>query len=686
MVVAAPTPRQTRFTPKKQGFFSGLPKPPALVHDAVEGFCHVNPSSYLLIRDPLGGESATRLVAGQRLTLGRAPTNHVVIHDERASRLHAEIIPTPTGWSIRDLASRNGTFLGKSPLDVERVLAPGDVFSIGRLEITFCQGDPPSTLIGTAELEATSPARSADQKRWHATITHRRTHSRLLDAIGNTSEIIPRVGRAAAELCRLAFALGKAADARAIARLALDSTIQGVEAARGAVFLPAGIAGGQSTSAPAGLEPFATTPADWHDAATRLAGVITTVLETDEALLACDARPTDGSTTLSAPIRTGGRAIGAMHVEMPHSGREATPDDLEFMMAVCDAVGVAIENLSAREILSSRLASTADENERLKRRLGEESRMVGESPVLDAIKGQIARVAATKATVLVRGESGVGKELVARAIHDGSDRRNGPFVCMNCAALSETLLESELFGHEKGAFTGATERKAGKFETAHKGTLMLDEIGEMSPAIQAKFLRVLEGHPFERVGGSNRVQVDVRVVAATNRDLEQAVAAGEFRRDLYFRLKVVEIFVPPLRKRPEDIEPLARHYLQRFAAEAGRRVRDFAPEALHALQAYHWPGNIRELRNVIERAVVLSTDEVIAADELALSQLSSPGDTGRKSGERAAPFVPLTLDELEQRHVQATLAAVGGNKTKAATMLGIERSTLDRKLARWAKA
>jgi len=295
-------------------------------------------------------------------------------------------------------------------------------------------------------------------------------------------------------------------------------------------------------------------------------------------------------------------------------------------------------------------------------------------------------VAATKATVLVRGESGVGKELVARAIHDASDRHNGPFVCMNCAALSETLLESELFGHEKGAFTGATERKAGKFETANKGTLMLDEIGEMSPAIQAKFLRVLEGHPFERVGGSNRVQVDVRVVAATNRDLEQAVAAGEFRRDLYFRLKVVEILVPPLRKRPEDIEPLARHYLQRFATEASRRVRDFTPDALEALRAYHWPGNIRELRNVIERAVVLSTDDMIDVHELSLSQLSSPGETARRASDRAAPFVPLTLDEMEQRHVQATLTAVGGNKTKAATMLGIERSTLDRKLARWAKA
>ncbi|MEI6241311.1 MAG: sigma 54-interacting transcriptional regulator [Planctomycetia bacterium] len=644
-------------------------------------------SSYLLIRDPLGGETATRLVAGQRLTLGRAPTNHVVIHDERASRLHAEIIPTAAGWSVRDLASRNGTFFGQSPLDAERLLTPGDVFSIGRLEIMFCHGDPPSTLGGTAELEGTSPAAaSAGFERWQATITHRRTRSRLLDVIDGADEIVPRVGRAAAELCRLAFALGRAADASAIARLALDSAMQGVEAARGAVFLPAGIAGGQPGSAAATLEPLATTPPDWTDVSGRLDGVITTVMHTDEALLACDAHPADGSTSLSAPIRAAGRAIGVMHVELPATAREATPDDLEFMMAVCDALGVALENLSAREILSSRLASTADENERLKRRLGEESRMVGASPVLEAIKGQIARVAGTRATILVRGESGVGKELAARAIHDASDRRNGPFVCMNCAALSETLLESELFGHEKGAFTGATERKAGKFETAHKGTLMLDEIGEMSPAIQAKFLRVLEGHPFERVGGSNRVQVDVRVVAATNRDLEQAVAAGEFRRDLYFRLKVVEIIVPPLRKRPEDIEPLARHYLRRFATEAGRRVHDFTPTALEALRGYHWPGNIRELRNVVERAVVLSTDEMIDAHELALSQLSSAGETGRKSGERSLPFVPLTLDELEQKHVQATLAAVGGNKTKAATMLGIERSTLDRKLARWAKA
>jgi Nif-specific regulatory protein len=310
--------------------------------------------------------------------------------------------------------------------------------------------------------------------------------------------------------------------------------------------------------------------------------------------------------------------------------------------------------------------------------------LVGESPALWALRDRLAFVAPRPGHVLVLGPSGVGKELVARAIHDASGRRDAPFVCMNCAALTETLLESELFGHEKGAFTGATERKAGKFEAAHKGTLFLDEIGEMSPAIQAKFLRVLEGHPFERVGGSARVQVDVRVVAATNRDLEDAVTAGEFRRDLYFRLKVVEILVPPLRKRPEDVETLATHFFQRFAPEAGRRLLGFTPEALAAMRAYHWPGNIRELRNCIERAVVLSQDEWINANDLALSQLASPGDTGVAPAGRPAPFTPTSLDEMERKHVLATLEAVGGNKTKAATILGIERSTLDRKLARWA--
>ena len=354
-------------------------------------------------------------------------------------------------------------------------------------------------------------------------------------------------------------------------------------------------------------------------------------------------------------------------------------------MAVCDAVGVAVENIAARSELTTKLATAADENAWLKQRLGEESRMVGESPQLAAIVEQIKRVATTKAIVLVRGERGAGEELVARALHDASDRVGKPFICLNCAALSETLLDSELFGHEKGAFTGATERKAGKFEAADGGTLVLDEIGEMSPAIQAKFLRVLEGHPFERVGGSKRIRVDVRVVAATNRNLEEAVSSGDFRRDLYFRLKVVEILVPPLRKRRADIEPLARHFLARFAGETGRRVRDFTPAALEALKTYDWPGNIREMRNVIERAVVLSHRDLIDRSELALSQLPTPGDTGRHPLETRPAYKPESLEDVEKRHILATIEAASGNKTKAASILGIERSTLDRKLARWAK-
>lgn len=656
-----------------------------------------SPITFLLIRDPVAGQSVVPLVLGQRVTLGRAPTNRVVIHDEQASRFHAEVSSAASGWSIRDLNSRNGTVVCGESLSSDRMLVAGDTVAIGRVEIVVGEGEPPvdptdgaDVLGGTATGEM-----PADVEAWQASITHRRGRSRLLDDIREAAGTAPRVGRAAAELCRLAFALGRAHDLKSVASLALESAAQGAAAARGVVLLPEPISerSGASRQNTAGLASelvlAAVLPAEGGPTPVT-PGAIAAVLGTDEAVLAravsTDAVSTDGGhvATISAPIRVGGQAVGVLHLEVDAKHHEATPDDLEFVMAVCDALGLAIDNLAAREMLSSRLARSTDENEQLRRRLGQESQMIGASPSLQHIVGQIERVAATRATVLIRGESGAGKELVARAIHEASGRRTAPFVCMNCAALSETLLESELFGHEKGAFTGATDRKMGKFEAAHKGTLFLDEIGEMSPAIQAKFLRVLEGHPFERVGGSARVQVDVRVVAATNRHLEEAVAAGEFRRDLYFRLKVVEILVPPLRKRPEDIETLALHFLKRFAAEAGRRVRGFTPEALAAMQAYHWPGNIRELRNSVERAVVLSQDEWIDAHELALSHLSSAGDTGRiPSG--PAPFTPTTLDEMERKHVLATLEAVGGNKTKAAAILGIERSTLDRKMARWAK-
>ncbi|MEI6506128.1 MAG: sigma 54-interacting transcriptional regulator [Planctomycetota bacterium] len=646
------------------------------------------PHAHLHVVDPVAGESVVRLGPGTLITLGRAPTNDIVLHDERASRVHAEIRAGDGGWIIRDLQSRNGTTVNAEPVTGDRPLAPGDTVSIGMVRVSFGTGDPP-TGVGTAIVTNTGTIAGdmpADAAAWKASITHRRARSSLLDDISQSAGSVPRVGRAAAELCRLAFALASASAASAIARRALDSVLEGTAATRGLVLLatrPGDAAHDLLTAETLMLT--ASTPDPWP--APLPVGVAATVLATNEAALAAGGtKANEPAATLAAPIRCAGRPVGVMHLEVESGGGDATPDDLEFVMAVCDAVGVAIENLTAREALSTRLANAADENERLRRRLGEETCMVGASPALQGILGQMQRVAATKATVLVRGESGAGKELIARAIHESSDRHAGAFVCLNCAALSETLLESELFGHEKGAFTGATERKIGKFEAAHRGTLMLDEIGEMSPAIQAKFLRVLEGHPFERVGGSGRVQVDVRVVAATNRDLEKAVAAGGFRRDLYFRLKVVEILVPPLRRRVDDIEPLAEHFLGRFAAETGRKIRGFTPAALEAMRAYQWPGNIRELRNVVERAVVLSQEEWIDVQDVSLSHLAVPGDTDKSGVARSGPFVPMTIEEVERRHVLATLEAVGANKTKAAAILGIERSTLDRKLAKWARA
>ncbi|MBN1393727.1 MAG: sigma-54-dependent Fis family transcriptional regulator, partial [Pirellulales bacterium] len=335
-----------------------------------------------------------------------------------------------------------------------------------------------------------------------------------------------------------------------------------------------------------------------------------------------------------------------------------------------------------RQELTDNLSRVRSENVELRERLGIRSDIIGRSPAIRQVTDEIARAADSNSTVLIRGESGVGKELVARGIHYNSQRKDNVFICLNCAALSADLLASELFGHERGAFTGATERKIGKFEAAHKGTLMLDEIGEMSPSLQAKFLRVLEGHSFERVGGSKPVKVDVRVIAATNRDLERDVADGRFRRDLYFRLRVLEIVVPALRKRKEDISLLADYFLQKFNAETGRKIKGFTPAATDQLQKYLWPGNVRELKNVVERAVVLCRANEIDVDDLLLTKLATAGDT-----EMSAPgsdgFRPASLNDVERRHIFNTLNHTGWNKSKAAGILGIERSTLDRKIRRY---
>jgi DNA-binding NtrC family response regulator len=307
------------------------------------------------------------------------------------------------------------------------------------------------------------------------------------------------------------------------------------------------------------------------------------------------------------------------------------------------------------------------------------AQLLGSSPAIAQVYDMIARVADTQATVLVTGESGTGKELVARALHDGGARRGGPFVAVNCAAIPEHLLESELFGHERGAFTGAVAQKAGRFERATGGTLFLDEIGDMSLVLQAKILRALEEREVERVGGTAPVRVDVRVVAATHRSLQDRIAQGAFREDLYYRLAVIQVALPPLRERVEDLEPLALHFAAFFARAYARPVRGLSKDSLRRIRVYPWPGNVRELRNVMDRAVLLCRGAVISPEDLLLGD-SSPRASPRESGDESAYAPTLSLAEVEARHIRNVLTRSGGHLGDAAATLGIHRNTLARKI------
>ena len=306
--------------------------------------------------------------------------------------------------------------------------------------------------------------------------------------------------------------------------------------------------------------------------------------------------------------------------------------------------------------------------------------MVGDAPELQAVYEVVKQAAPTKATVLVLGESGTGKELIAQALHELSPRKDKPFVKVACAALSETLLESELFGHERGSFTGAVGRKEGRFELADGGTLFLDEIGEISPTVQVKLLRAIQTREFERVGGTQSIKVDVRVVAATNRDLGAEVKAGRFREDLYYRLNVVAVTLPPLRRRRGDIPALAAHFIEKYSATYGKNINGLTPGTLNAMLAHDWPGNVRELENAIERAVVLCKGSELTADDLPAT-LRGP----RPAQRDAAGLIPgATLAEIEREAILRTLELLGGSTSRAAEMLGISVRKIQYRLKEYA--
>jgi two-component system response regulator HydG len=348
-----------------------------------------------------------------------------------------------------------------------------------------------------------------------------------------------------------------------------------------------------------------------------------------------------------------------------------------------DELQIVIERATEHSLLKK-------ENDYLKERLGEKfdrRNMIGQSPAMVRLLETVAQVAATEATVMITGESGSGKEMIANAIHYNSNRRDAPFIKINCAALTETLLESELFGHEKGSFTGADRRREGKFRQADGGSIFLDEVSEMSPAMQVKLLRVLQERELTRVGGSEVIAVNVRVIAASNKDLKKEMEKGRFREDLFYRLNVVALNVPPLKDRTEDIPLLAQHFLQEFSSKNSKSVTSFTPAAVQKLVRYHWPGNVRELMNAVERAVVLSRSPFLDESDLTLLT-SEDGDAEGK--DRIGTGFPsagvsgnLPLEEVEKRSILEALNTCGGNKSEAARRLGITRKTLRKKLEKY---
>jgi Nif-specific regulatory protein len=633
------------------------------------------PTAFLVTRRDDGFGDVHPLHPGTRYTMGRAPTNKFVLKDDLCSREHAEVFPEGDSWLVRDLSSLNGTHVNGEQIRGERSLRPLDEVRVGRTRFLFVEqlGQlpqlPSPTTATTDKAEGLEIRKRLGQTRYQAPPTTRTPDETV------TEQRVPPP-QAVAVLYRLALDMSGAAKPLDLCELAVDALFRAT---------PAEVAAVLALKENKELEPVVyrtrgVSGQTYHKVSNFVSSEVLTSKQAvlAENVAALDALKNRDSITelrvaslICAPVTFEDRLLGLLHLYRTNAHVPLNGDDLEFTLALARQLGVVWHRLRRQNSLSAEVRS-------LKDMLRVESELVGESESLNQILTQLGRVAETKATVLIRGESGSGKELVARAIHQSSPRRDGPFVCLNCAALTETLLESELFGHEKGAFTGATERMIGKFEAADHGTIFLDEIGEMALSTQAKFLRVLEGHPFERVGGHTAIKADVRVVAATNRPLEEGVRAGTFRHDLFFRLQVVQLDVPPLRERLSDVPLLADHFLKRFVRETGRKIRGFTPQALEKLQGYRWPGNVRELKNVIERAVALGAGPLLDAPDIRLSELDLSGLGG--PGAVPREYRPESLEEVEKRHILETLKHTDWNKSQAAAILGIERSTLDRKI------
>jgi two-component system, NtrC family, response regulator HydG len=576
------------------------------------------------------------------ITLGRSRENTVVLLDELASRRHACVYCEQGRWFVRDLDSLNGTYLDGERLTAPAPLADGARLRIG--DVVFRARLPrpeagPNGAAPTAAIEAPAPPPAEEEEGSSATIM-------LADELTS--------------LCRFMTKAVGDSDPRELLRRALRVVIRQTKAS---------LAGYMALDVSDPL-PKVVLPDDARVDAHLSRQLTQRVQQQGRAVwLGTDlanTRPTDSlmpfTDAMCLPVRAAGPPFGALHVY--RTGSFFTERDVRFSEAVVGYLGNNLQTLRARRTLEF-------ENSRLRSHLPAADELVGDSPALRELRERVRRAAAQSATVLIQGESGVGKELVATALHRQSRRADGPMVPVNCAAIQQSMLEAELFGYRKGAFTGADRDYPGLFQMADEGTLFLDEVGELSADCQAKLLRVIEGKSFRPLGTTKEVKTDVRVLAATNRDLAKEVKAGRFRDDLYFRLNVITIRVPPLREHLQDIPALVEHFLRKLSVEC-RRPLKLTAAALQKLRGYHWPGNVRQLGAVLQSAAAMTDSEQIDAQALLL-----PDDSG------SGLHLPLNLESLEKWAIGEALKRSGGNKTQAAKMLGVVRDTLSNKLEKY---
>jgi len=611
-------------------------------------------------------DSTFALPVGE-VSVGRDALNLLSIPDPSVSRRHCVIVQDEQGFKIRDLNSRNGTLVNGTPVR-EHQLRHGDQITIGDSLCLFLVDEDEDAPVsaGRVEFEDSSSA--------FRTISLRPSDVLYLqpDKILRELPATSRLARNLSALLKISRVVHSIRDLDALQAEILGLTFEVAPAERGAILLNSHgksdftsvFARNRNASDARAVRVSRTIARQVVEQGLAVLGsdiVASSTFRGVESLIASQVH-----SLLCIPLLVFEKVIGCIYLDSTNPAARFEQDHLELVTAIAGISAVALDNARQLDWL-------VQENQRLNSEINLDHNMVGESARMKDVYRFLSRVAPTDSTVLIDGESGTGKELAARALHRNSQRADKPFVAINCAALTETLLESELFGHEKGAFTGAIAQKKGKLEVANGGVVFLDEVGELAPVLQSKLLRVIQEREFERVGGTRSIPVDIRLIAATNKNLTEAVKAGGFRGDLYYRLNVVSVTMPPLRERKEDIPLLAGYFGNKHALRCKLKPKRLSDDARTCLVNYDWPGNVRELENAIERALVLSAAEMILPEDLPESVLERATPAGI-----AGAKYHSALQELKKQLILSALEETSGSFTDAAKVLGLHPNYLHR--------